>query len=317
VIGIRVRVDMFAWQVVPWPVMRDDVRFLETLDIGTVWPGDEFAMPPPSGGSVLEAWTTLAALATCTARVRLGILVSDVALRHPAMLAKQAATVDCLSDGRLDLGIGPGDNRRVKTGWLGIGALTPGGHVDRLREAAEVLDRLLRERQLTFHGEYFKLDEAPLAPPPVQHPRPPLIIAAEGKNALRVVAERADVWVSGAWGSSFEEALKGYRERNRLLDEHCSAINRDPKTIERACLVGWGSAAPFVSSDAFQEFIGRYRDVGVQRFVFSFGSDAAPPPYADWTAAGVWVSRPVLDAWAAQAIADMRGPIERRLSNVQ
>jgi Luciferase-like monooxygenase len=79
-----VRFDMFAWQVVPWSVMRDDVRYLETLNIGTVWLGDAYAMPLGHGGAVLEAWTTLGALAACTERVRLGTMVSNVSLRHPA-----------------------------------------------------------------------------------------------------------------------------------------------------------------------------------------------------------------------------------------
>jgi hypothetical protein len=242
--------------VVPWQVMRDDVRYLETLDIGTVWLGDRYLMPSEFGGSVLEAWTTLAALATCTSRVRLGTMVSDVSLRHPAMLAKQAATVDCISGGRLDLGIGPGDNIPEEIASLGLPSLPSDARIDRLREGVEVIDRLLRGRQVTYQGEYYHV-----------------------------------------------------QARNQLLNEYCAAADRDPGTIERACFVGWSDCeSPFVSRAAFQDFVGRYRDAGIQRFVFSFGSAETPAPYSKWVASGAWVNRAGLEAFAAQEIKDLQGP---------
>jgi hypothetical protein len=97
------------------------------------------------------------------------------------------------------------------------------------------------------------------------------------------------------------ETLERIRECNRLLDEYCSAIKRDPGTVERACIVGWSPAgSPFASHDAFQDFVGRYRDAGVQRFVFSFGSEATPAPYDEWVAAGRWATRETLEAFAAE-----------------
>ncbi len=302
------RFDMFSWQVVPWPVMRDDARYLETLDINTLWIGDTFAMPASYGGAVLEAWTTLAALAICTERIRLGTMVSDIPLRHPAMLAKQAATVDCISGGRLDLGVGPGDNFREEMTALGLPALTAGARIDRLREAVGAIDGLLRERQLTFKGEYYNLDEATLSPAPVQQPRPPLAIAAQGKKGIRVAAEYADIWVTMPSGKSSEEALRSVKERNLILNEQCDALGRNPETIERTCFAGWsGPDTPFASSDAFQDFVGRYREAGVQRFVFSFGSAATPPPYQDWVAKGAWASRDSLEAFAAQGMSELQG----------
>jgi len=302
------RFDMFAWQVVSWPAMRDDVRYLETLGIGTVWIGDTYAMPPSYGGSVLEAWTTLAALAACTERVRLGTMVSDIPLRHPAMLANQAATADCISGGRLDLGVGPGDNSREELSALGLPSLAPGARVDRLHEAVEVIDRLLRGQELTFHGEYYNLDQATLMPAPVQRPRPPLAIAAQGKKGIRVTAEYADIWVTMPSGKTIEERLQSVQERNLILNEQCAELGRDPEAVERACLAGWGGPdTPFASSDAFQDFTGRYREAGVQRFVFSFGSAATPSPYQEWVAAGAWANRDSLEAFAAQEMAALQG----------
>jgi alkanesulfonate monooxygenase SsuD/methylene tetrahydromethanopterin reductase-like flavin-dependent oxidoreductase (luciferase family) len=303
-----VRFDMFAWQVVPWSVMRDDVRYLETLNIGTVWLGDAYAMPPGYEGAVLEAWTTLAALAGCTEQVRLGTMVSNVSLRHPAMLAKQAATVDRISGGRLDLGVGSGTDIPEDRAALGLPSLTPAARVDRLCEAVVVIDRLLRAQQVTYHGDYYRVEEAQLGPAPVQWPRPPLVIGGNGKRALRVVAEHADVWVSDLPWRTIEEALERIRERNLLLDEYCSAINRDPVKLERACILGWSPAgSAFASRDAFQDVVGRYREAGVRRFVFSFGSVAIPAPYDVWVAAGRWATREALEAFAAQEMTTLQG----------
>jgi alkanesulfonate monooxygenase SsuD/methylene tetrahydromethanopterin reductase-like flavin-dependent oxidoreductase (luciferase family) len=303
-----VRFDMFAWQVVPWPVLRDDVRYLEQLDIGTVWLGDAYLLPAGYGSDVLDAWTTLGALACCTERVRLGTLISNVSLRHPAMLAKQAATVDRISGGRLDLGVGAGTDGAEDRAALGLSALTPAARVDRLGEAVAVIDGLLRGQRVTHRGTYYHLDGGTVEPAPVQRPRPPLVIGGNGRRALRVVAEHADVWVSDVPWSTVEEALAAIRERSRLLDDYCHTLDRDPATLERACIFGWSPAgSPFTSRDAFEDFVGRYREAGVQRFVFSFGSAVTPAPYDAWVRAGRWATRDSLEAFAIEAMAALKG----------
>jgi alkanesulfonate monooxygenase SsuD/methylene tetrahydromethanopterin reductase-like flavin-dependent oxidoreductase (luciferase family) len=303
----EVRFDMLAWQVVPWPALRADVRYLESLDIGTVWLGDAYLLPAGYGGDVLEAWTTLGALAACTERVRLGTLISNVSLRHPAMLAKQAATVDRISGGRLDLGLGAGIDVPEDRAALGLPALTPAARIDRLREAVTVIDGLLRGQQVTHHGEHYHLDGAALEPAPLQRPRLPLVIGGNGKRALRVVAEYADVWASDVPWRTMEEALEAIRERNGLLDTYCSAIGRDPATVERACIFGWSPAgSPFTSRAVFEDFVARYREAGVQRFVFSFGSTATPAPYDAWITARRWATRETLEEFAAEAITELQ-----------
>jgi alkanesulfonate monooxygenase SsuD/methylene tetrahydromethanopterin reductase-like flavin-dependent oxidoreductase (luciferase family) len=299
--------DMFMWQVVPWAVLRDDIRFLETLDIGTVWIGDAYLMPEGYGSDVLEAWTTLGALAACTERVRLGTMITNVSLRHPAMLAKQAATVDRIANGRLDLGLGAGTDDPEDRAALDIPVLSPAARVDRLREAVAVIDGLLRGRQVTHHGDHYRLDGATVEPAPLQRPRPPLAIGGNGRRALRVVAEYADVWTTDVPWRTIDEALAAIRERNTFLDEYCDALNRDPATLERACIFGWSPAgAPFTSRAAFEDFVGRYREAGVRRFVFSFGSAATPPPYDAWVAAKRWATRETLEAFAADAMARLQ-----------
>jgi alkanesulfonate monooxygenase SsuD/methylene tetrahydromethanopterin reductase-like flavin-dependent oxidoreductase (luciferase family) len=289
-------------QFAPWPTMLEEGRYLERMGVGTVWVGDHYSWVPYPDDPLLEAWTTLAALAAQTTQVRLGTMINNVATRHPAMLAKQAATVDCISGGRLDLGLGPGYFEREHQ-WLGIPFLTPGQRVARFGEAVDVIDRLLRDRHLSYSGTYYHLQDAPLVPAPVQQPRPPLIIAADGKKALRIAAAHADVWVT----MSDERSM---REHGRLLDEYCEEIGRDSGSVERAYL-HWGDQAvpgPFASRDAFEEFVGRHRDVGVRRFIFLFKS-AAFPAHAEYdalVAAGHWATRQALDAFAAQAIRDLQ-----------
>jgi alkanesulfonate monooxygenase SsuD/methylene tetrahydromethanopterin reductase-like flavin-dependent oxidoreductase (luciferase family) len=219
------------------------------------------------------------------------------------MLAKQATTVDSISGGRLEIGIGPGDNFSGEITSLGLPSLAPGARVDRLREAVGVIDRLLRGQEVSFHGEHYHLDQATLSPAPVQRPRPSLVIAAQGKRGLRVAAEYADSWVTMPSGKTAEEALQSVHERNLILDEQCAELGRHPESIQRACLAGWsGPDRPFASFDAFQDFVGRYQEVGMQRFVFSLGSRAFPTPYAEWIATGAWATRDSLEAFAADAM---------------
>lgn len=291
-------------QTVPWPVMLENAQYFEKMGIGTFWIADHYAIPFDPAGPLLEAWTTLAALASQTERIRLGTAITNVSTRHPALLAKQAATLDHISGGRLDLGLGPGFYEREHK-WLGIPFLSPGGRIDRFRESVEIIDGLLRDRHLSYKGEYYQIDDAPLVPVPVQEPRIPITIAADGKKALRIVAEHADVWLTlGKHGASLEESAQAVRERNQLLDEYCAASSREPETIERAYFAGIADELPFVSPDAFQEFVGRYREAGIERFIIWYASGGQ---LEKAVAEGSLADRNVLEAFAAEAMAVMQG----------
>jgi alkanesulfonate monooxygenase SsuD/methylene tetrahydromethanopterin reductase-like flavin-dependent oxidoreductase (luciferase family) len=293
------RFDIFVWQAVPWPQLLDDALYLEELGFGTYWIADHYASVGNPATPVLEAWTTLAALASRTSRIRLGTSVTNISTRHPAMLAKQAATVDSISGGRVDLGLGPGYYEKEHK-WLGIPFLTPGARVDRLREAVQAIDGLLRGQRVTFDGNYYHLEEAPFVPLPVQQPRPPLAIAADGEKALRVAAKYADIWMTlGVYGGTGQESLARIRERGKLLDDYCTEIGRDPATIERAYFGGWAEEFPFVSAEAFRDFIGAYQEAGIQRFLLPFASAGQ---YEKSVAAGGVANRKALEAFVAEAI---------------
>jgi alkanesulfonate monooxygenase SsuD/methylene tetrahydromethanopterin reductase-like flavin-dependent oxidoreductase (luciferase family) len=204
----------------------------------------------------------LAGLAAQTSTNRIGVLVSCNTFRHPSLLAKEAVTVDHISNGRLELGLG--------AGWFvpeheafGLDFPEPKELVGRFREAVEVVDLLLRQDVTTYNGAYYQLDEAPFRPGPIQNtPRPPLTLGAHGPKMLRIVAEYADRWNSHG---SVDEIAR----RNCILEEHCADIGRDPNAIIRS-LYGWASllpADPWASVDAFDEVVGRYRDVGINEFI--------------------------------------------------
>ena len=285
------RFDMFEWQVVPWSVMFDDVRYLEALGVGTVWIGDTYVMPPSYGDWVLEAWTTLAALASSRSEsarhdgqqhTPAPPRNAGQASGHGGLHLRGAARSRCRSWGQLQRG----NSLAWPPLWLPEPALTVSGRRWRLSTGC------LRGHEVTFHGEYYHLDQATLSPAPVQRPRPPLAIAAQGRRGLRVAAEYADIWVTMPSGKTAEEAQRSVQERNLILEEQCAELGRDPETIERACLAGWsGPDRPFASADAFQDFVGRYREAGMQRFIFSLGSEAFPNPYEEWIATGAWATR--------------------------
>ncbi|HEV7125921.1 MAG TPA: LLM class F420-dependent oxidoreductase, partial [Ktedonobacterales bacterium] len=182
-------------------------------------------------GPCLEGWTLLAALAAQTERLRVGLMVTGNTYRHPAVLAKMGATVDHLSRGRLDFGIGAGWNELEHTAY-GIPLYAPGERIRRLGEACEVIRRMWTQEAPDFDGTYYQLKGARCEPKPIQKPYPPFVIGGSGEQlTLRVVAQYADIW--NFVGGSPEE----FTHKNTVLDQHCAAIGRDPATIERSVQV--------------------------------------------------------------------------------
>jgi F420-dependent oxidoreductase-like protein len=192
------------------------------------WLNDHFmALGHNPAGPCLESWTLLAALAAVTQRLRIGVMVSGNTYRHPALLAKMAATVDIVSHGRLNLGLGTGWSEREHRAY-GIPLPSPGERVRRLEEACELIRRLWLEPVASFAGRYYQLHEAYCEPKPVQQPHPPFAIGAEGVRTLRVVARYAQIWDCSV--ATAEE----YRQKSALLDSYCAEIGRDAASIQRS-----------------------------------------------------------------------------------
>jgi F420-dependent oxidoreductase-like protein len=261
VIGDPVRFGIVTDQNLPWPSLVERWHLFEALGFDSAWDCDHFIQPSRPTGPYFEAWTLLAALAAVTRRIRIGVLVSCNTFRHPSLLAKEALTVDHVSNGRLELGLGAGWYEPEHP-MFGIELPPPGELVARYREAVELVDGLLRNDTTSYAGRFYQVREAPMRPRPVQQPRPPLMLAAHKRKMLRIVAEYADTWNS--FGTVDE-----MRARNAMLDEHCAEIGRDPQAIVRS-LYGWAAMMPhdpWQSLDAFHDMVGRYTEAGVNEFL--------------------------------------------------
>jgi F420-dependent oxidoreductase-like protein len=181
-----------------------------------------------TGGPCLEGWTLLSAFAALTKRLRVGVMVTGNTYRYPAVLANMGATVDIISNGRLDFGIGAAWNEMEHNAY-GIPFPSTGERLRRLAEACEVIKRLWTETTPDFDGQYYQLKQAYCEPKPVQKPYPPFVIGGSGeKVTLRIAAQYATIWnyVGGS--------VENFRHKSEVLDGHCAAIGRDPQTIERS-----------------------------------------------------------------------------------
>ena len=174
----------------------------------------------------MEAWTLLAALAARTERIRIGVLVTDIALRHPAMLAREAVTVDRISGGRLEFGIGAGNPRsEIDYRSYGITESPIGERISKLDEACQILKALWTQESVTFEGRFYQLHEAKPFIGPVQQPHPPLWIGGSGDRVLRITARYADGW-------NYTGPLDRFAERADYLRSQLDRYGRDRRTFK-------------------------------------------------------------------------------------
>ena len=256
-------------QTLTWPEMRDRWQWLEALGFDSLWLPDHFFPTAGKDVPMFEAWTLLAGLATATSRARIGILVSSNTFRHPALLAKQAVTVDHLAGGRLEFGVGAGW-MELEHEIFGIEFPETKERVDRFAEAVALLDTYLSNDESSFAGEHYRLDGVYNRPAPVQRPRPPLLMGAHGPRMLKLVARYADTW------NSFAPADELAR-RNARLTALCEEIGRDPASIKRSMFYGVNQSLdenPWASVDAFEDYVGRYAETGMQEFILQLPQDA-------------------------------------------
>ena len=228
-------------------------------------------------GPVYEGWTLLSALAAQTQRLRIGLLVTRNRFRPPAMLAKIAATVDVVSGGRLNFGIGVGSlpavARREYSAY-GLPFHDFAHAVGSFAEACTVIRRLWSEEEpFDFDGTYLQLSEAFCNPKPIQRPHPPIVIGGQSAGVLRVVAEHADVWNIGL----VDIDLAG--RRSALLDRYCAEIGRDPASIARSVYIPVSYRNPGKTRDA----IASARTAGFGHFVLGL-SAPYPSHVARWVA---------------------------------
>jgi F420-dependent oxidoreductase-like protein len=213
-----------------YPVVRQLAQAADQLGYHSVWFIDHLIGASVSlDAPMLECWTLMSALAEATSRIRLGTLVLCNAFRAPALLAKMTATLDVISNGRLEFALGAGwyEKEFRQYGFPFPPAAT---RIKQLEEAIEVIRRMWTQDEATFQGTYYTIDNAINSPKPLQKPHPPLQIGGRGEQLmLRLIAKHADIWNVAAGTSNAE-----YRHKAAVLEQHCSAIGRNPATIERA-----------------------------------------------------------------------------------
>jgi F420-dependent oxidoreductase-like protein len=215
-----------------WPEILRRTQLGEELGFTGVWVFDHFKpLSGDSDGPCLEAYTLLAGLGAATKRVRLGALVTGMTYRHPSVLAAEAITVDQVSSGRLELGLGAawfqGEHQQ-----LGLAFPSTGQRARRLEDGIEIIRRVMTEDNARYEGRYYHLDGLTYRPRPVQQPHPPIWIGAAGEQLMMpIVARQADVWHHSG---NVEEMQR----KTRLLDELAEKFGRDPKSIRRAGSVG-------------------------------------------------------------------------------
>lgn len=249
------------------------------------WLFDHFM--PISGddtGPCLEGWSVLSAFAALTRRLRIGLMVTGNTYRHPAVLANIGATVDIISNGRLDFGIGAGWNETEHSSY-GIPLYGTGERIRRLGEACEVIKRMWTETTPDFDGQYYQLKQAYCEPKPIQKPYPPFVIGGSGeKLTLRVVAQYAGIWNYVGGG------VVNFQQKCAILDNHCAAIGRDPSTIERSIqiVVNYNNPAetlneikPYIEAGA-THIIVNLRAPYPEGIVHRIGAEIAEPLIAEF-----------------------------------
>ncbi|WP_019633438.1 LLM class flavin-dependent oxidoreductase [Actinomadura atramentaria] len=270
------RIGAIVWPTESWPAAGDTWRRAEALGFHTAWVYDHTAWR----GSTpwYDAYATLAAAAAVTRTVRLGTLVTSPNFRHPVPTAHAVRTIDHVSGGRLDLGIGSGGRSRTSDGGiLGGPEWSPRERADRFAEWTDLLDRLLRGPATTFEGEYYEARDVLTGPGCVQRPRVPFWIAARGPRGMRLAARRGAGWIANPGGPL--DPVEDTRVQTERLEEACDREGRDPADVRRLLLTGFTDEPWLASPRAFADLAGTYAALGITDIAVHW-----PRPGTRWAA---------------------------------
>jgi F420-dependent oxidoreductase-like protein len=254
-----------------WAQMREVWLAADQIEIfESAWNWDHFY--PLTGdltGPNLEGWTMLAAMAEATSRIRIGCQVTGMIYRHPAVLANMAATVDIISAGRLELGVGAGWNQ-MECDAYGIELPPVAERLDRFDEGVEALVALLSQTATTFEGRYVRLTDARCEPKPVQRPHPPVVIGGRGKTrTLRTAARWAQQW------NAITQDPADWLDLKQALVSHCEQISRDPAEITCSVNIRLDSDSD-ADLDTAAKAVAGYRDAGADLAIVGLPLRADP-----------------------------------------
>jgi alkanesulfonate monooxygenase SsuD/methylene tetrahydromethanopterin reductase-like flavin-dependent oxidoreductase (luciferase family) len=255
----------------PWPGYRAQVLHIEELGFDVAAIPDHFcdwANPPAPW---LECWALMAALAAETKTIRLATNVSQIPLRNPGVLAHQAATVDHISGGRVELGIGTGLTVDPGTEMIGLPNWSNGERTRRFGEYIELLGRLLTDEVTTYKGQYYQANAAVMNPSSLQKPRLPIVGAALGPRMMAHTARHADGWNTMSFLPDFDEQLIELSARNAHMDQLCDEVGRDPSSLRRSANLydaearaAGGRIRYYDDLDLFERLVANLADAGYQ-----------------------------------------------------
>lgn len=226
---VGIQLPEVEWEV-SWPELISMAQTAESVGFDSIWLGDHLLYDLGAGPrGPWEVWTSLAALAAVTSRVELGPLVASTAFHSPGMLAKQAATVEAVSGGRLILGVGAGWNAREFSAF----GFPYDRRVDRFAEAFTIIRELARTGRCSFRGEFHSVQDCVIHPRGPRPDGPPILIGSIGPRMLRLTLPHVDMW--NVWWSDFGNTPEGFTQRMHEVDAACADVGRDPTGIERTC----------------------------------------------------------------------------------
>lgn len=268
----RVRLGVLILPEHRWLEASSRWRRAEELGFDHAWTYDHIAWGSLRDSPWYASVPTLTAAALSTSTIRLGTLVASPNFRHPVPFARELLTLDDIAAGRLTVGLGSGGR-----GWdasiLGQRPWSLGERTERFAEFVELLDRLLREREVSYSGRYWSANEARSNPGCVQQPRVPFAVAATGRNTMRVAARHATVWVTNGDRNHNgqpldpQEGAEVVRRQVVQLEEVCRAEGRDPSSLDKLVLTGSRLAAGLQSARAFSETNEAYAAIGITDLV--------------------------------------------------
>ncbi len=263
-----------------WSVAREHWRRADEYDLHAAYTYDHLSWRSFRERAWFAMVPTLCAAASVTSSIRLGPLVTSPNFRHPLVLAKDLLALDDLSDGRLIVGVGSGGTDFDAT-VLGAEPWTTRERHERFEEFTRVLDTLLRTPTSTIDARYYPVLDSRQLPGPVQFPRPPLYLSALGPKSLRLAAQIAEGWVSFGASSASDDAstFDAVRHQVSLLDEALAGEGRTGHSMQRLLLDFGGDERPLASFEAFLDWAGRYRELGIDEVVVHWPVSDSPYDY--------------------------------------
>ena len=271
------RTQVLVLPNLPWPAMVERFRKVEELGFDLAVTGDHFCDWTNPSSPWLEMWTLLAGIAQATTRIRLAPCVAQIPLRNPAMLAREALTVDHISAGRLEVGLGLGLPIDPSYDMIGVENWSNKERADRFGEYVHIVKEMLSNDITSFTGHFYQVKDATMVPRSSQRPHPPITVAALGPRMIGLAAKYADTWNTMSFAKDFEQQLAETKTRIAQANAACERIQRDPGSLrisynmfDAASRASGGHISYYESEQSFHDMANQLIALGVRELGLYF-----------------------------------------------